>query len=677
MALHLAPRRRALDNARSTGTAEPDAARVRSRSLSDQLPIGADFLPIRVDLAKEPPFRLGAMSTNPSASEVEWGDAREVLQPKVMKVLVALAGLRGQVVSRAQLIEACWDGREVGDDAINRCIGQLRRLADRTKAFSVETIPRVGHRLAVPDDARALAKFRWPAMVAGALVLIATVAGAVGLWIARHPPAEQSPRVQVASLRVIGSEPDVHAFAASLSDDVVGILNETGVQTTVAGRKQAIGSSTRADLALRGSVAREGGILKVRIFLDDPRAGLTLWSGQFQQPVAEAESLRDSIAVAATESIYTALEPRQQPGLKLDPETLAIHIRGSELVRSPQVLREGEARRAFEQVVAKAPNFAGGHGTLAVALAVEASAAPAQERAQLLRRVRREAEAAINIYPSAAGAAYDALYMARRIEAPVDVVAAEDQLLAGLRRAPEFPFLNMRECRLLVEVGRAAAALRYCQRAIALRPLAGPIGYSYARALNAAGERLLAEEAIERAVRRNPDHAQTRLARFELAAFGGSADRAVGLLRNPDTRPQMFTSNGVAAMEAFLAARLSGRAKDGDVSLQMMRAAADAGRLDRGFELKAAAALGRTEAAFATMRELNRRTAPGGWGSSLLDPVMTPLRQDPRFWQAAAQAGLAQYWTHRNVWPDFCGAEIPAAVCRLEAMRAIRQIGWR
>ena len=45
-----------------------------------------------------------------------------------MQVLVALARRRGQVVSRDQLIETCWAGRVVGEDAINRCIAKVRRL---------------------------------------------------------------------------------------------------------------------------------------------------------------------------------------------------------------------------------------------------------------------------------------------------------------------------------------------------------------------------------------------------------------------------------------------------------------------------------------------------------------------------------------------------------------------
>jgi Tol biopolymer transport system component len=72
-----------------------------------------------------------------------------------MQVLTALADARNAVVSRDHLIQACWNGRIVGDDAINRCIGKVRKLATLTDppAFTVETVPRVGYRLLLPGAA--------------------------------------------------------------------------------------------------------------------------------------------------------------------------------------------------------------------------------------------------------------------------------------------------------------------------------------------------------------------------------------------------------------------------------------------------------------------------------------------------------------------------------------------
>jgi tetratricopeptide (TPR) repeat protein len=74
-----------------------------------------------------------------------------MLEPRVMRVLVALAASEGQVYSRDDLIALCWDGQIVGDNAINRVISRLRAtLADLAgEAVRLETITKVGFRLVV------------------------------------------------------------------------------------------------------------------------------------------------------------------------------------------------------------------------------------------------------------------------------------------------------------------------------------------------------------------------------------------------------------------------------------------------------------------------------------------------------------------------------------------------
>lgn len=101
----------------------------------------------RGDLSSGPSFTLGALQVRPATREAVTAGVSEVLEPRVMQVLTVLAGRRGEVVSRGELIDACWGGRAVGDDALNRCIQAIRRLAERHGGFSVLTVPRVGYRL--------------------------------------------------------------------------------------------------------------------------------------------------------------------------------------------------------------------------------------------------------------------------------------------------------------------------------------------------------------------------------------------------------------------------------------------------------------------------------------------------------------------------------------------------
>jgi Tol biopolymer transport system component/DNA-binding winged helix-turn-helix (wHTH) protein len=102
-----------------------------------------------IRLAEEADFALASLRVRPSAREISIGDRTETVEPRVMQVLVLLERSGGAVVSREQLIERCWGGRIVGDDAVNNAIVKVRALAGLSEepAFEIETIPRVGYRL--------------------------------------------------------------------------------------------------------------------------------------------------------------------------------------------------------------------------------------------------------------------------------------------------------------------------------------------------------------------------------------------------------------------------------------------------------------------------------------------------------------------------------------------------
>ena len=100
-----------------------------------------------VVLADVPAFQLGSLMVVPSLLQVDAGDGGRTLEPRVMQVLVLLARHEGEVVSRDALLEYCWDGRFVGDNAIHRVMSRLRALGNDSSAFTLETIPRVGYRL--------------------------------------------------------------------------------------------------------------------------------------------------------------------------------------------------------------------------------------------------------------------------------------------------------------------------------------------------------------------------------------------------------------------------------------------------------------------------------------------------------------------------------------------------
>jgi tetratricopeptide (TPR) repeat protein len=130
------------------------------------------------------------------------------LEPRIMRVLLALVDARGGVLNRDDLTDLCWDGLIVGEDAVNRAISAIRRLASSVGAeFSVETIPKVGYRIPVVPGAPDKNSDEPPPPVAAgwsrrrvAVGLAAlTSASVAGGWLLLQPRAD--PRVSALKLR--------------------------------------------------------------------------------------------------------------------------------------------------------------------------------------------------------------------------------------------------------------------------------------------------------------------------------------------------------------------------------------------------------------------------------------------------------------------------------------------
>ncbi|WP_309645515.1 winged helix-turn-helix domain-containing protein [Phenylobacterium sp.] len=154
-----------------------------------------------LNLARELPFSLAGTQVRPAALEVEHDGRIVTLEPRVMKVLVALHRSRGQPVSRDELIDLCWGGRIVTEGALNRCVAQLRKALSDNPRISVDTIATVGYRLQASADVHRVAlaaepvEAPAPATIQAAprkTVLIAagfvvTVAAAIGALLAVLP----------------------------------------------------------------------------------------------------------------------------------------------------------------------------------------------------------------------------------------------------------------------------------------------------------------------------------------------------------------------------------------------------------------------------------------------------------------------------------------------------------
>jgi DNA-binding winged helix-turn-helix (wHTH) protein/tetratricopeptide (TPR) repeat protein len=108
-----------------------------------------------IRLSREMPFRLGAVEVHPATRQIIRNGHAETLEPRIMQVLVAFAQAEGSILGHDDLIERCWGGRIVGDNAIHRAISKVRELGLNFGGgtFVIETITKVGYRMSVRAEA--------------------------------------------------------------------------------------------------------------------------------------------------------------------------------------------------------------------------------------------------------------------------------------------------------------------------------------------------------------------------------------------------------------------------------------------------------------------------------------------------------------------------------------------
>lgn len=110
--------------------------------------MGKEWQVTGTPLAHRADFVLADVIVRPSLRTLEGPLGSQTLEPKIMQVLLAFVAAGDAVVTRDDLIRDCWNGRIVGEDAVNRTIAELRRgIREIGAGFAVETIPRIGYRL--------------------------------------------------------------------------------------------------------------------------------------------------------------------------------------------------------------------------------------------------------------------------------------------------------------------------------------------------------------------------------------------------------------------------------------------------------------------------------------------------------------------------------------------------
>ncbi len=630
----------------------------------------------RVVLAHEPAIRVGPLTIAPALRQLVHTDGRdEIVEPKVMEVLVVLLRAQGRIITRDELCAAAWNGRIVGDDAINRVLSRLRRLSEGIGAgvFAVETITKVGYRLVAPAPVEAAAAgpitapavsappspadaapeplaaaASMPALPASATparshgtvaprgvdrrsaiaggVALAAVAAGFGGWRFWRGTGGTDDSVAVLPFANLSGDPAQAYFSDGIAEELRSALARI-VRLKVAARTSSeLMRDTDAATAAEklgvgniviGSVRRGNGTIRVGAQLIDGATGLMRWSDSYDRAAGDVLAIEAGIAENVANALNIVLGRAEKALLSVggtsNPVAHDAYLRGAAFEAGQKPFA---ALPEYAAAVAADPNYAlalAGHASISCWLAIQFTTHP--ERALVLAAA--EARRAVALAPQL-GVPYGILGFI--LYAHLNFRGANDAFATAMRLAPNDAFLLGRYSIYLGAVGRADAAVRLVERAQRLDPLRPNGPFLLGLALYQAGRFADALVPLRQAVARLPDDIEGKNALAStLILIGQPAEGLAVALTIPP-------GNGFReSLEALARAKLSDRAA--------ANAALDRLRTMDAMQYSVAqvhAQRGETDAAFAA---LDRAVAGSETDLAALkgDPMMRPLHGDPRY----------------------------------------------
>jgi TolB-like protein/DNA-binding winged helix-turn-helix (wHTH) protein/Flp pilus assembly protein TadD len=343
---------------------------------------------LRTDQPLEQGFQLGELRIDPNAGEVSGPGGREKLDPKVMDVLVMLAQHAGQVVLREELLARIWPNAVVTDDALSRCIYELRRQlsqagGDEQFKAMLETVPKRGYRLngevtplprpstTAPASRRKLYLLAMPAAIVVAAALWFTLGQR-----ASGPPAEPSPPTadaRPASIAILpfvdmSSGQNEEHFSDGVSEEILNRLNQTRTLRVIARtssfsfRDQSISIpeiAAKLDVThvLEGSVRRSGDRVRITARLVEASSNSQLWSATYDRERGDLFAVQDELATSVASALRTRLEGTA-PGGPMSEEAHDLFLQGEFFYNRRAPGDVARSVKYYQQALAIEPGYA-------------------------------------------------------------------------------------------------------------------------------------------------------------------------------------------------------------------------------------------------------------------------------------------------------------------------------
>ena len=279
-------------------------------------------------------LRVGDWRVDPSLGEIARDGERVRLDGRNMRLLLHLAGRKGEVVSVDELLDAVWRGVIVTPDSVYQAVTSLRRvLGDNAKDPAyIATVPRLGYRMVArvepwrdtPQAVAPNAPRRWQRWAGIAAATLIAVAGA-GSWMA-FAPGRAAHAVAPAPLSIavlplldlttqaMGEE----YFADGLTEEIIdrlGALPGAHVPGATASFYYKDKSLPVAEIAqalgvtyvFDGSVRKSADTFRVAVRALRASDGSVIWTHSYERPIGDVVAIQKDVAGEIARALPSAL----------------------------------------------------------------------------------------------------------------------------------------------------------------------------------------------------------------------------------------------------------------------------------------------------------------------------------------------------------------------------------
>lgn len=487
-------------------------------------------------------------------------------------------------------------------------------------------VPR-GAVAALPAASVGRRQFVW-----GGLALGAVAAAGGGWWLWRGQGGAETDSIAVLPFANLSGDPKQAYFADGIAEELRASLSRIA-ELKVAARTSSEMFRDSADVkkaaqqlgvsnVLVGSVRRSADMVRVSAQLVDGGTGLEKWSESYDRPAGDELAIQSGIAESVAGALRIRFGGAERAALQVGgtnvPAAQDAMLRGRQIDVNDDDSRR-EALAYFDAAIAADPDFASAHAERAFALSGLAGANQVDaERAEMMKSARASAERAVKLAPKLP-MAYVALGDLHTNE--LNMAGA----YRAYREALQFPGIDSSTLSnialFLAEMGRIDEALALNERAIALDPLNWSARRRKATILFYAGR---PGDAVAAGRQLRPGQPADSIPYWTIG-------NSLILLDRPREALAEFTKvefEWVRLLgEAIATARLGDR-KAADRAFAEFRKLDD-GLLDYQFA-QIHAQRGETELALAALEQAWVKRDPG-LSTLKVDPLLNPLRGDPRF----------------------------------------------